>query len=961
VQGGVPGLATHTAQWRRPAVGLTLWVVDVQRDRVFVGRSGEVERLKALALLAAAGRPAAGVVIAEPGLGKTRLLAEVARGLELPCLDVHGYESARDIPLSAAAGLLRALARVPEAGERLFALLLGEVGTGRGLETLRLFEASFRCLAQFGPLAMIVDDIQWADPETLGLLHYLVSAAQPAALPLLVLCAGRPSVAASAVASGLGRLLEPGCFDELVLGPLDRVDGIGLAVRLAPELGREEAELVWRQAQGSPFWLETLARHDRAEAHPAHLIRTRLAGLDADAGQLFALLVVAAQPLGLRDCLELLDWGEERTRRAAVMLTDRALIVQQAGAVRIAHDLIREAAEAELPDAERRRLHRLLASWLEAGAGDDVRQLFRALQHREASGLTAAELAMRITRSPQRRLLGGEGLTTLGAVVDATAEGDGTALQLEVAALASELGEWAAALERWGTLADRLPGARERARAALAAAAAALRLGRAADVHAFVARAREDARGDPVLCIDADAHDAQALLWLENLVGAAQPLVDRAVAAAQRLVEQAGGVDRLGDAERGAYVRALRGKLDAAIRRADARTVAGCAELIQTGARDPTEALAAASDGVFSMLQFVGLPKAAEPRARRLLEESRRRVLPSLEAEATHWVGWIAHHLGRLDEAAEFMEQAVALAARVGAPRRFTVAQLRAVARSVEASRSDWRDNVAQIEQAIAAEPDPHFRLVIRLLHVWLVGRFAAPSRDRLTALLRPMAADAKLAGCGRCRWESVLHGAEAQARIGDIAGAQAALQRWDSAHPAPQGGPGARRAYVRALLEMHRDAAASLPLFADAASRASAVGYELMRLWIEIDAARAAAGVDRAQGVGALRSAARKAGKMGAFSEQRLAVHQLRALGVRTWRRGGDAAPLTARESEIAGLVAAGNSNPEIAGALFLSRKTVERHVSNILAKYGARNRTELAYLLRSQLGDTVDGGAPR
>jgi DNA-binding NarL/FixJ family response regulator len=44
---------------------------------------------------------------------------------------------------------------------------------------------------------------------------------------------------------------------------------------------------------------------------------------------------------------------------------------------------------------------------------------------------------------------------------------------------------------------------------------------------------------------------------------------------------------------------------------------------------------------------------------------------------------------------------------------------------------------------------------------------------------------------------------------------------------------------------------------------------------------------------------------------------------------------------------VAAGHSNPEIANTLFLSRKTIERHVSNVLARTGARNRTDLARLV--------------
>jgi DNA-binding NarL/FixJ family response regulator len=77
-----------------------------------------------------------------------------------------------------------------------------------------------------------------------------------------------------------------------------------------------------------------------------------------------------------------------------------------------------------------------------------------------------------------------------------------------------------------------------------------------------------------------------------------------------------------------------------------------------------------------------------------------------------------------------------------------------------------------------------------------------------------------------------------------------------------------------------------------------------------------------------------------------------LRRLGERTWRRGaartapatGDLSVLTARELEIARAAAAGDSNPEIAERLFLSRRTVEHHLSTILRKLELRNRTELA-----------------
>src|SRR5262249_46216631 len=52
----------------------------------------------------------------------------------------------------------------------------------------------------------------------------------------------------------------------------------------------------------------------------------------------------------------------------------------------------------------------------------------------------------------------------------------------------------------------------------------------------------------------------------------------------------------------------------------------------------------------------------------------------------------------------------------------------------------------------------------------------------------------------------------------------------------------------------------------------------------------------------------------------------------------------LTEREVEVLRLVATGRGNPEIAAALVLSVKTVERHLANVYAKIGAANRTEAA-----------------
>ena len=51
----------------------------------------------------------------------------------------------------------------------------------------------------------------------------------------------------------------------------------------------------------------------------------------------------------------------------------------------------------------------------------------------------------------------------------------------------------------------------------------------------------------------------------------------------------------------------------------------------------------------------------------------------------------------------------------------------------------------------------------------------------------------------------------------------------------------------------------------------------------------------------------------------------------------------MTAHEAEVLGLLSLGLTNPEIAAHLYVSVRTIEAHVSSLLAKLGARNRAEL------------------
>ncbi len=118
----------------------------------------------------------------------------------------------------------------------------------------------------------------------------------------------------------------------------------------------------------------------------------------------------------------------------------------------------------------------------------------------------------------------------------------------------------------------------------------------------------------------------------------------------------------------------------------------------------------------------------------------------------------------------------------------------------------------------------------------------------------------------------------------------------------------------------------------------------------LEDAAALAAAAGDKAAARAALAQARELYAGLGARWTASRAETRLRALGVRGARAGYRPRPatgwaaLTPTEVKVGKLVATGISNPDIAGQLFLSRNTVQTHVSHILAKLGARSRAEIA-----------------
>jgi ATP/maltotriose-dependent transcriptional regulator MalT len=320
-------------------------------------------------------------------------------------------------------------------------------------------------------------------------------------------------------------------------------------------------------------------------------------------------------------------------------------------------------------------------------------------------------------------------------------------------------------------------------------------------------------------------------------------------------------------------------------------------------------------------------------------ETGRERILLILTVESVPTL----IELGRLAEAVTAAEDGLERARLAGSPRMLLWAQSMLAAAHLAAG-----DVGAALRHAEAAAQDgtrPDFHAAGQ--PGWCLGAAltAAGNADRaVPVLLEAFGPDlAHVLPADRTAAAADL--VDALLAQGDVPAARATLEKAEAA--AAGAGTGRARAIAAisraAVLQAGADPAAAT---AAAEAREAATGLPLLsaRALLADGKARAAAG-DREAAVAALLEAHSALDSLGAARRRDEAVRELRRLGHRVLRpaRTTDGDPLTAREREIAELVASGRTNREIAEELVLSPRTIEAHLRSIYTKLEVRSRVEL------------------
>ena len=378
----------------------------VDSSPMFIARTAEIRLLEAVFLAASAGRPAMVVIGGEAGIGKTRLLEELesrvrdqALVLVGRCVPTYG----RDVPYAPFADLFRGLevrigrdrlatvlgpARrelglvVPDFGPPTDRAAADETIETRVVSRARLFELFLGIAARLQavrPVVVAIEDLQWADEATLGLLSFLVREVREGRLLLVVTVRTEDLRSDARVLAVLGDMERTGRVERIELSRFTRTE---LAAQIAAILGTPpDPDLVDRvlaRSDGNPFLAEELLVAERRGAPAAvspmleDVLRARLGTVTETTRAVLRVAAVIGTEVDDELVAAVADLPAAEVGAALREAIDRGLVVRSGPVpVRYAfrHRLLQEATERELLPGERRRLH--------AACGDALERIAR--------------------------------------------------------------------------------------------------------------------------------------------------------------------------------------------------------------------------------------------------------------------------------------------------------------------------------------------------------------------------------------------------------------------------------------------------------------------------------------------------------------------------------------------------------------------------------------------------------
>lgn len=400
-----------------------------------VGRREERERLEAAWRQAARGGAGLALISGVAGIGKSRLAHELVGWAErrgAVTARARSYAAEGSLAYGPVAEWLRsaALRESLEAVDApwradLAPLVPHLAGTGAEEPSLAEFASPtngrrqrfFRALAgavlgRGEPRLLLIDDLQWSDPDTLQWLHFLLRF-EPAA-PLLVLGTARTEEVGAdhplrALLAELRRDDRLG-LTELELAPLDPEETGALGAAVAGrELDEREREWLHCETEGHPLFVVEGVRAgllagpetepgDGTDSLPARVgtvIRARLEQLSPEAHDVARVAATVGRKFGPEVVVDASGLDRGAVADAVDELVERRIVRIAGDALDFTHDKLREVVYADLNPVRRELLHGQVAAAIEARAGFEVDAVAGVLAgHRERAGDLAAALTL---------------------------------------------------------------------------------------------------------------------------------------------------------------------------------------------------------------------------------------------------------------------------------------------------------------------------------------------------------------------------------------------------------------------------------------------------------------------------------------------------------------------------------------------------------------------------------------